>query len=257
MGDRIRELEDALRDMSEEHARCPGTSFFPPQGYAHPLLREDLLRVKSSLVLYGPNHTQSVPNIRRSPSGSISDDSELEGPRYSNPQILTPQSDQSSDTRHQYFQPAQSNNTFSAITNQPIYHPGNVSVSGIANQIGEKTVDHFQSQNYDMSMSPSELSSSILSPVWDPDSVSPTSQADMHQYASSYAISSSVTPAIANPHQISGYSGNELYQGPSYQTVAQAAQLQNPYPQMHLPSAHNARPTMSDEELIRRFGPHT
>ena len=131
MGDRIRELEDALREISLEHALCPGTSFFPPQGCAHPLLRGDLLRVKSSIELYGLSHTRPETNVRRSPSGSISDESEFDSHRPSNPQhLLTPQSDpSSSDARQQYFQPTQSSsNTFSPLNNQPLYHAGNVNV---------------------------------------------------------------------------------------------------------------------------------
>ena len=106
-----------------------------------------------------------------------------------------------------------------------------------------------------MSSTATALNSSILSPIWDADSVSPTSRTEVQQYTDPYNnMASSVPNTVPAPQQhIQSYGGSELYQAPSFQTVAQAAQMQQPYAQVHLPAAHNARPAMSNEELFRRI----
>ncbi|KAL5482638.1 hypothetical protein ACEPAI_9232 [Sanghuangporus weigelae] len=57
MAERIRDLEDALKIISEEHARCLNLDL-PPSGSTHPLLKEDLLLIKNQLELYGPDRSQ-------------------------------------------------------------------------------------------------------------------------------------------------------------------------------------------------------
>lgn len=52
MAERIRELEEALGVISEEHARCLHRAI-PSSEPSHPLLREDLLLIKNQLELYG------------------------------------------------------------------------------------------------------------------------------------------------------------------------------------------------------------
>lgn len=58
MAERIRELEEALRILHFEHSSCGGKV---GSASAHPLLRDELLRVKGQYELYGLDSPTSPP----------------------------------------------------------------------------------------------------------------------------------------------------------------------------------------------------
>ncbi|KAL5524526.1 hypothetical protein ACEPAF_9666 [Sanghuangporus sanghuang] len=78
MAERIRDLEDALKIISEEHARCLNLDL-PPSGPTHPLLKEDLLLIKNQLELYGPDRSQFAtrPDVMYASDGSDGEHSRL------------------------------------------------------------------------------------------------------------------------------------------------------------------------------------
>ncbi|KAH8114646.1 hypothetical protein DFH11DRAFT_1483121, partial [Phellopilus nigrolimitatus] len=66
MSDRIRDLEEALSVTTAEHTLCA-----PGSGFPHPLLKDDLLLIKSQLELYGIDPTQFTS--ASSPSSTCGD----------------------------------------------------------------------------------------------------------------------------------------------------------------------------------------
>lgn len=90
MSERIRELEEALQALHSEHSECIGRA---DKASIHPLLHEDLLRVKGEYELYGLDspmtaHAPSRQNTERdhvprrpvaiSPPDSGASDSEID-----------------------------------------------------------------------------------------------------------------------------------------------------------------------------------
>lgn len=66
MAERIRDLEDALKSLHFEHSACVGRAGSPS---IHPLLREELLRIKGQYELYGLDSPTAAPAHAPSPGG--------------------------------------------------------------------------------------------------------------------------------------------------------------------------------------------
>ena len=81
MAERIRQLEEALRILHFEHSACGGKV---GSASAHPLLRDELLRVKGQYELYGLDSPTS-PHALQHEVNTSTDGPQLRGPLVSAP----------------------------------------------------------------------------------------------------------------------------------------------------------------------------